>query len=151
MVMHNEEIGYGVTSVSSQAEVVPDPQPRRGPPNATGDSLSSREARGGASRATGKITTMRKSLKIMQSICVLFPSTTAETFIPGMKGHVGSTLNVPQCDEDQERSCEGEVYHTKVPLTLDDHWMAYRLECEKGLRIQSLSFILNLERAFKST
>lgn len=36
-----------------------------------------------------------KSLKIMKSICVLFPSTTAETFIPGMKGHVGSTLNVP--------------------------------------------------------
>ena len=31
----------------------------------------------------------------MQSVCVLFPSTTAETFIPGMKGHVGSTLNVP--------------------------------------------------------
>lgn len=36
-----------------------------------------------------------KALKIMQSVCVLFPSTTAETFIPGMKGHVGSTLNLP--------------------------------------------------------
>ena len=36
-----------------------------------------------------------KALKIMQSVCVLFPGTTAETFIPGMKGHVGSTLNVP--------------------------------------------------------
>lgn len=36
-----------------------------------------------------------KVLKIMQSVCMLFPTTTAETFIPGMKGHVGSTLNVP--------------------------------------------------------
>ena len=36
-----------------------------------------------------------KALKIMQSVCVLFPSITAETFIPEMKGHVGSTLNVP--------------------------------------------------------
>ena len=36
-----------------------------------------------------------KALKIMQSASVLFPSTTIETFIPGMKGHVGSTLNVP--------------------------------------------------------
>ena len=34
------------------------------------------------------------ALKIMQSVCVLFPNTTAETFIPGMEGHVGSTLNV---------------------------------------------------------
>ena len=35
------------------------------------------------------------TLQIVQSVCVLFPSITAETFIPGMKGHVGSTLNVP--------------------------------------------------------
>ena len=59
--------------------------------------------------------------------------------------HPQRSCSCNQRDEDQEQSCEGKVYHTKVPITLDYHWMAYRLECEKGLRIQSLSFTLNLE------
>ena len=51
--MQTTLFGYGVTSVSSQAEVVPDSQPRRGPPKATGDSRPSC-ARRGQRNATGQ-------------------------------------------------------------------------------------------------
>ena len=62
MVMLKSVNGYGVTSVSSQAEVVPGPQPRRGPPKATGDSRLSCSARGGQSNTTGAT---NQELKVM--------------------------------------------------------------------------------------
>ena len=65
---------------------------------------------------------------------MLFPSTTAETFIPGMKGHVGSTLNVPVVVINVMRMKNPVVKAkstTSRSLTCDFHWMAYRLECEK--------------------
>lgn len=45
--------------------------------------------------------------------------------------HPQCSCSCNQCDEDEEPSCEGKEYHTKVPLTCDFQWMAYRLECEK--------------------
>ncbi|GFR59552.1 RNA-directed DNA polymerase from mobile element jockey [Elysia marginata] len=62
MVMQTLSYGYDVTSVSSQAEVVSGPQPRRGPPQATGDSRPSC-ARGGQSKTTG--IQEKKSIRIM--------------------------------------------------------------------------------------
>ncbi|GFS06027.1 hypothetical protein ElyMa_001214200 [Elysia marginata] len=65
MVMQTLSYGYDVTSVSNQAEVVSGPQPRRGPPKATGDSHPSC-ARGGQSKTTG--IQEKKSIKIMHWI-----------------------------------------------------------------------------------
>ena len=39
-----------------------------------------------------------------------------------------SLCSCNQCHEDEEPSCVGKEYHTKVPLTCDYHWKAYRLE-----------------------
>ena len=65
MVMQSTLFGYGFTSVSSQAEVVPDSQPRRGPPKATGDSRPSCGARGGQSTTTGQQQDQERPIKIM--------------------------------------------------------------------------------------
>lgn len=45
--------------------------------------------------------------------------------------HENMVCSCKECDEDEERKCAGTPYQTKVPLTCDFHWMAYRIECER--------------------
>ena len=45
--------------------------------------------------------------------------------------HDNVVCSCKQCDGDGEIQCPGTPYHTKVPLTCEFHWLAYRIECER--------------------
>ena len=37
------------------------------------------------------------------------------------------------CDEDGDLKCDGSPHKTKCPLKCEFHWLAYRIECKKGV------------------
>lgn len=45
--------------------------------------------------------------------------------------HQNTVCSCNNCGEDEELQCKGKPYKTKIPLTCDYHWLAYRIECER--------------------
>lgn len=45
--------------------------------------------------------------------------------------HETTLCSCKNCGEDEELKCQGKPYKTKMPLTCEFHWLAYRLECER--------------------
>ena len=45
--------------------------------------------------------------------------------------HQNTVCSCNNCGEEEELQCKRKPYKTKIPLTCDYHWLAYRIECER--------------------